>query len=665
MQSEKLSSIHAFLNKEGWISGAAMSNQDLIVFDYTLTYDRIIWNKSGQGSIELYYKVGKPSVVVYYPDQYCYNSLFKQFSSRQEGAVSIQENRLTTKFRKGDVSVQFEEGQGMYYAQNYKIFVLSEGKVRNEISVEKEKEAKMERMRLEREDESGRIALQAMAHFNSGQYELALEEYKKIDALELLNGVRTYDFGALTWVAEKIIECEFAVCNRFVQSAQEFLTSKNYDQAILSYQRAIDCHTIASVTDLTTNEIRKIEARLLDAQVSQKYDFGEQHFLAGNYDLALVSFEEAAALSKGSSESAAKLDGLKNRIKESKSNEFFRVGDSLYNAKQYRGAIESYGEILKLNPSNKSAKEKIAAAERILDILHQRRTVTFKYEKTNPDSYLAFKTDILKLLVAQSESQESGFIQLETSLGFDTLGKNTSSPRVLTVGNAGLEEGLRRAHTNLKLSPPKLGDYFISSFDSERMELDWKTEEVEFNTKGLNLEGPQIPGVSSVCTEYLKRKPYCYGSSVFSVRTKTLNGKEFVDIGLKDYRAKGMPSAALASLILPGLGSLNVTHGRKGWLSMAGFFAMTGSAFVFESLSAQRYNTYLSTVDPAGADRLFKEANVMHRTSLVCASLAATIYVSDIIRALNVASRNKRNSERLKSAVKRNSFEVQYQPLSY
>jgi tetratricopeptide (TPR) repeat protein len=665
MQSEKLSSIHGFLSKEGWYSGVAMSDQDLIVFDYTLTYDRIIWNKSGQGSIELYYKVGKPTIVLYYPDQYCYDNLFKHFSSKQEGAVSILENRLTTKFQKGDVSVQFEEGQGAYYAQNYKILVLSESKVRSEIAFEKEKAAKVERMRLERKDESERTAQQASLYFNSGQFELALEEYRKIDALEMFNGERVFDFGSLTWVAEKMRECEFAVCNRFVQSAQELLTSKNYSQAILSYQRAIECHAGAAITDATTTEIRRIEGKMLEAQLSQKYDTGEEYFLSGSYDMALLSFEEATVLSKGSRESALKLEDLKNRIKEAKSNEFFRVADSLYNAKQFRKAIESYGDVLKLNPSNKAAKEKVAAAEKILDILHQRRTITFKYEKINSDNYLAFKSDVLKLLSTQLEAQASGFIQFETSLSFDTLGKNTSAPRVLTIDNTGFEEGLQKVHTSSRLTPPKLGDYFISSFDTERFELDWKTEEIQFNTKRLNLVGPQMAGVSSVCTEYLKRKPYCYGRSTFSVRTKTLNGKEFVDIGLIDYRPKGMPSSAFASLILPGLGSLKVTHGRKGWLSMVGFFTMAGSAVVFESLSAQRYTSYKAATDQEQTTRLYNEANNMHKASLVCASLATTIYVSDFIRALSVASKNKRNSERLKAAVKKNSFEVQYQPLSY
>jgi tetratricopeptide (TPR) repeat protein len=665
MQSEKLSSIHGFLSSEGWNSCSAMSDQQIAVFDYTLIYDKIVWNKYDQGIIELYYKHGKPSIVFYYPDSYCFESVLQQFASKQDGISSVSGNRLTTKFQKGNVTVQFEQGQ--YYAngRSYAIIVLQENEVKNEIAQEKEKIAKAERLRLEREVEAERVTQQAAVYFGLGQFELAEEEYRKLAGLEMVGADRPYDFGSTTWVPLKIRECQHGFCNRPIKLAEVAVNEKKYDEAISNYQVAIDCYGNAEFEGEGNIEIQRIQGKIRDIQATQKYDNGEQYFLEGNYDMALTSYEEAAVIANNRSESTAKLNDLRNRIKEAKSNEFFKTADNFFKDKQYRSAIEAYKEVLNLNPENKVAKDKIAAAENIIEILHKRRTITFKYSETNSFNYNAFKSQLLDLLVTTSESQPNGFIELETNLSFDTMGVNISAPIVNSPKGVGLEESLLEIHRSSKLSPPKLGDFFISSSDIERFQVDWKTEEIEFTTKRMNIVGPQLNGVSSVCTDYLKNKPYCYGTSVFSVRTKTLNGKQFIDIGLTKYNPKGMPSEALASLIVPGLGSLRVTHGQTGWFNMAGFFTLAGSAFVLNDLSEKRYASYQATTDQGEMDRLYNEANNMHKASLVCASLAATIYVSDIARAVSVGVKNKRRSSSLKSAVKKNSFDIQRQQLKY
>ncbi len=663
MQSEKLSSINGFLTGEGWHRSLALSDQEVIVFDYTLYYDKVVWSKYDQGEIELYYKAGKQSIVFYYPEASCYHSVLQQFSSKQKGEVSRNGNDLTTKFQKGNLTVQFEEGDIAYSGHPYTVLVFDEREVKKEISTAKEKIAKAERLRFERENEAESVTQQAGVYFDLGQFELAEQEYRKLAGLERVGVDQLYDFGSDSWVADKILECQFGVCNRSIQAAAESFSQKKYDDAIVNYQAAIVCCESPDFQGAKGDEIQRIHGKILEAQLAQKHDIGEEYFLSGNYDMALASFEEAAALSNNSIAFNTKLNDLRNRIKEARSNEYFAAADNYYNTKQYKKAIESYREVLKLNPNNKSATDKIAASENILDILHKRRTIVFKYADTNPMNYTSYKAEISGLLDSRTSSESLGLINAKASLSFDTLGINTSTTTIASSSTSGLD--LNKILHNPKLSPPKLGDYFISSEDVEDIKVDWKTDFVEFNTKGTSIYGPTIPGVTSFCSDYLKSKPYCYGKTTFAVKTKTLNGKQSIDIGLSDYNPKGMPIAGLASLAIPGLGSVFVTHGETGWFNMASCLTLAGAAFAFENASSGNYSNYLDATTQDEMDNLYEKANQQHKVSLICASLAATIYVSDVVRAMNVGFKNLKNSRALRTEVKKNSFNLQYQPVKF
>jgi len=146
---------------------------------------------------------------------------------------------------------------------------------------------------------------------------------------------------------------------------------------------------------------------------------------------------------------------------------------------------------------------------------------------------------------------------------------------------------------------------------------------------------------------------YPNGTYTFVVKTKTLNQNSFNEVTLKGKYFSSGPSNALLSMLMPGTGNKRVSNNFKiGKRITKSFITLSIISTVAYRYSAFKYNEYKNAMDQASMENAYYQSNLANKIFISSATLAATIYVSDIVYVFFKGVRNKKkfNSIRLNTS---------------
>lgn len=346
------------------------------------------------------------------------------------------------------------------------------------------------------------------------------------------------------------------------------------------------------------------------------------------------------------------------------------AGDSFRAAQNYDLALAKYQEAVSyaakysfLKNQAEYARQKIMVIERIKTILAIRKQKVFQYVELNANEYTSFKQTLYQELGQQLATSPKGYLNFQYQISFDTLGNDNSSITSINSTIANFENRIKFVANGLKLKPSQLDEFYVASKDMITVNSNWDTytSTYAYNTNGLRPIVAKNSETELVRT-YLKSNSSGYGKYTISVLEKNVNETQYKDINITNYSTVG-PEAALLSLLMPGMGTLSVTHGKKGWKRVRNFLLFSGVAIAAQRYSGAQYTKYQAATIQEDIDKYYTISNLSHKVSLATAGIAATIYVHDFFSVIRMGLSNKKKAYGIMNQLKRGGIPIQNQPV--
>ncbi len=408
---------------------------------------------------------------------------------------------------------------------------------------------------------------------------------------------------------EKINMCEEAICQVLLNKGDSLYRVNQFDDALLVFKEGGNCSTAKTFEE----RVKKTEKTILDNKIQSIRVLAETSFADKHYALAK----------------------------------------------------EQYESILKLNNSDSDAKNKIAQLEELINILSKRSTTTLTYEKSNKNEFIDFRNGLINNINQRISETRDGFLKFNYTISFDTLGKNLSAPGSISTSMNDYPAYLSSIAENGTLKPYSEKGYFINTRTALNVEIDWKTSLATYTSKYAQISTDERSGQKrNEISDFINRQSHHYGKFQFEIKDKNFNGRSYSDIKLVGHRAVG-PEAALLSALMPGMGTLKVTYGNKGWKRLTYFLISSSIAVGAELYSRNQYQQYLSATNLNDSDSYYNLANRSHQLSLICGGISAGIYVTDVVWVIARGCQNLKKSKGLKNQLRQGPVEVINQALKF
>jgi len=652
MQSSSLDDIRMFLNNEGWSFDGAKSNQSYNYFDYPINYNIVLWEKSSYyngGNIFLYTSAGKPNIVIYQSNSSCFNSLLQSFNANK-AKTNIDNDKLVTTFKESNITIEFREYKNDYSSKQFSILVYNSTALYQEIQILKEQAEVLKKAEVEQKKKYDNAISEGDVLFSSSKFEDAKLKY--LSALEIENNVL---------VQSKIELCDKAICEKLISKGDSLHNANQYEKALSVFTEAKGC----SKSLLSLQERIKItERKILDGKINTIQSKADLYFNDKKYDLALNNYNSILLLDKSNVYASERIKITERRILDGKINTIQSKADLYFNDKKYDLALENYNSILLLDKSNVYASERIKQILEIKNILAKRSTTVFSYKITNKNDLIQFQNLLLDDMKLQINKNKEGFINLNYLISFDTLGNNFSAVKNISTSLTGYSTYLSNISQNGILKPASDGGYFLASKENLTLDIKWSTDKAAYKSKSKGIFQSEYTSQNqSTIESFINRQSFKYGKYIFEIKDKEFNGKHSSDINLVKYKTVG-PKAVLFSMIMPGMGTLKVTYGKKGWSRFTCFLLSSGLAIGSKLYSNAQYKSYLSATSQADIDKYYNNANMSHKIALVSGGISASIYLYDIIWVISKGAKNLKSSKPLRKQLQQGPVQIQNQPIT-
>lgn len=363
-----------------------------------------------------------------------------------------------------------------------------------------------------------------------------------------------------------------------------------------------------------------------------------------------------------------KLGTIKQQYKEKKIQTYTAEGEKLYNSGDYQGALDMYYKVLKEDINNQNANDRIAIINRKIDVLQQRRQVTFEYRESNPHNYAAFREALEGELNQLVNNTPDGNLHMDYSILFDTMGINQSFYNIISFNTVSIDRNLpvlQARMSNLlghkSLQPSYREEIPIRSAATFRINLEWDSYEQVVIKKRKKIVNKSTHTLDPVIENLLQNNPSMYyGKYHFNTKYKNCNAEQFHDISLTKYSTVG--GEAFIYGLFPGLGTLIATQGKEGAACMALSLILYGgaaTAYAFYKDFDKQYTDKIQTLDEKETKPLKTKKEICKWSAIAGVSIGGTIHLSGMIKALVRGIQNKKASKELRQALKKEPMEIQ------
>jgi len=204
------------------------------------------------------------------------------------------------------------------------------------------------------------------------KYDMALNHYH--NALSLIPGEKypsqkIEEINALTG-KQKESEKDYGIA---IANGDQFLTALKYNEALSAYQHALsikpnEAYPVAKMAEINT----MLAKQKSDSEnYAQALRTGEKALAAGNYSLALISFQKAQKIKPSELYPVEQITEIKTQISaqqntDNRYNKAIETGDKLFTDKEYKGALTAYTEASQLKKNEKYPKDQIVEINKII-----------------------------------------------------------------------------------------------------------------------------------------------------------------------------------------------------------------------------------------------------------------------------------------------------------
>ena len=213
------------------------------------------------------------------------------------------------------------------------------------------------------------------------------------------------------------------------------------------------------------------------------------------------------------------------------------------------------------------------------------------------------------------------------------------------------------------LKPSSEGGYFLASQENLTFDVKWSSTKILFKSNSKGIFQNKYPNQHLNSVEgFINKQPFKYGKYIFEIKNKEVNGKSYSNINLVKHKTVG-PEAVFLSMLLPGMGTLKVTYGKKGWGRFTYFLLSSGFAIGSKLYSEAQYKIYLGANSQADIDKHYNNANISHKIALISGGISASIYLYDIIWVISKGAKNKKDSKQLRRQLQKVPVQIQNQSI--
>lgn len=661
MTRENKQSINSFLSSQGYVQyeESAISDEQMVIvgFQYEKSFS---WSK-GSSTLFLITKKGFPNIISYYSYS-CFNLLKESkignvdkgqttgeiiFNFNDGWIYVFNNDQLKQKQAAREKKINDKKGELWEMKSSFESFIIQGENFLEENFLNEAKSSLLS---------SQNIAQKYISYYEKNYNLLSkdiqfLDLYPKPDFFESSLG----SLESLLLIKERNIEFD-----KIIKIGDSLFGIGSYVSAIEMYERARPFDDNFQVDS-------KIETSKL-AKSNVLTNSAEAALLINDFDAALDHLKQALKYSNNSYL-------IENKIKEVTENKLDhnlasieKTGDSLFQLSNYEKAILTFEKYLLLKPNSPRIADKLKKCYEIKNILFARREKVFDYRKTNEKDFFSFRnklSDDLKEIVIQ---KEKGLVKYDFHIKYDTFGINNSFLSMRESSIHGLEKKIVKYTQDKSLLPPtKIGNYFIASTDKISFDLNWLTYTNTFksNHKGVvSLNKKLSTSNLNEIDSYLSKNSDKKGKFIFKIKEKEINGNTFTDISLISYKV-ARPRSAIYSLIMPGMGTLKVSYGEKGWGRLTCFLLSSAVSVGAKLYSDQNYERYLRSTNIIDQDQFYEQANIANKVFLVSAGLSATIYTYDFFWVISRGIKNLRSSRTIRKTLRHSPIPIQNQDFDF
>lgn len=600
MQSSSIDDIRTFLNNENWSLQDVKSDQSYEYFNYSISYNVVSWAKSDYNGSRSLYLFTSPNK----PNIVIYKTNQSCFNYVLN---SIPSSKVTTKVEDDKLVTTFtENGVSIEFREYKNDYTDRQYSILVYNGVSLMKEIKIQR---DKEEAIKKAELERIKKYNDivAVGDKLFENGQYANAKIKYAEAKEIDFNDL--IETKIESCDKAICGQYIQTGDSSFTAGNYDLALQVYNLAKQCYkyTISSLQE----KIKLTEKKIIDDKV------------------AIIK----------------------------------RRADKYFSEKKYDLASQEYNSILKLDFANSDAIIKIKEIERIIELLSNRSKFIYSYRETNNGDYLRLLSEIEKDINTNINDSRQGYVDVSYNICFDTTGSNLSKITKMNSSIKDYNSKFTDLVNNVRIEPYKESDFYLSSKDNIALNARWNIQKsvIRLNSK-YSLNQSNLDESFKTIQEYLSNSNTKYGKYIFEIKHKDINGSIFSDIRLVKFKTVG-PEATLISMIMPGMGTLKVTYGKKGWGTFTCFLLSSGVALGSKLYSDAQYKKYRTATNQEDMNKYYKSANIFHKIALVSAGISASIYLYDVIWVFSKGIKNVKNSSNLRNQLKKSPIILQDQPI--
>ena len=320
-----------------------------------------------------------------------------------------------------------------------------------------------------------------------------------------------------------------------------------------------------------------------------------------------------------------------------------------YYDKKYNQALKNFSDVLIYDPENKEAKEKIRNINETLTVLANRGSYFYDYSVTNPKDYAVLTESISEHFNKYISSNDKGAIETVFTIEFDTLSNNKSEINQYSTSINFEKSELEKIIKSTRIAPSSKLNYFVSSKNEFKIKANWNSRDLTIINRGKSngYENTTDPAIAPI-NSFINNLPYSYGKFTFSVKDKFINEDKYSDISFKSYKSNSGSASFLYSMLLPGWGTLKVSHGKKGTGRLILYTLTAGLSILSKISSDNNYTKYLNTTNVSAANSLYNKANTSNKISLISGAIATSVYFYDIIWVIRKGSSNAKKARQNK-----------------
>lgn len=350
--------------------------------------------------------------------------------------------------------------------------------------------------------------------------------------------------------------------NEKMDQARTSLAAKNYDKAEVYLNEAKrmvrDLNVSSSVSDMVSSFENELNAsRFQDASTEIYQSIGSKRFVDARNRIAVLKAK--------SQTNSAKITSIERDLNTKAVSYYQSKFTEAKNMKMYATAATYSDSVLIFEPSNTQAANGKKEMLAIIGFLKERQTTQFDYWRFYPQMKNTlsdyFKEKTLGLIDGSSSGNYSFdvLIEADTSCGvYPSIRWRSAPSQSIVFGSEAIQ--------TYGIGPVEKYGYCAKalgtlSFNLSYSNTKFKTKYIRGNYRGSSMPEPAV-------SHFLEANhPYVKGKLSYMVSDVQFNDERTQEILVTKFHTRG-PQNALYSLILPGLGSMIVTYGKKGYFPM-------------------------------------------------------------------------------------------------